>query len=176
MSKPKAILLFVLAIAVQLAILAAIPARRVMARNSGTMVTLKMRPVDPYDILSGYHMVIRYDISNIRETPGWEDTSYRKGNVYVVLTEDPQGDWNAVSVHDEMPEDTPPGAVVIKGWRRYSRVKYGIENFYIPEENRHEIEDDLRDNIEQARAEVAVGPDGTAALIRLRVGERVYDY
>ncbi len=175
MSKPKAILLFALAIAVQLAILAAIPARRVMARSSGTTVTLKMRPVDPYDILSGYHMVIRYDISNLKETDGWDDAPLG-GHIYVVLIEDLQGDWNAVSVHEDMPEDPPAGAVIIKGWRDYSSVKYGIENFYIPEENRHEIEDDLRGNIDKARAEVAVGADGTAALLRLRVGDRVYDY
>lgn len=175
MSKPKAILLFVLAVAVQLAILAAIPARVIIARSYGTTVALKIRPVDPYDILSGYHMVIRYDISNLKETAGWDDAP-RKGHIYVVLTEGSDASWNAVSVHAEMPEDLPAGAVVIKGWRKYWGVQYGIENFYIPEEKRKEIGDDLRDNIDQARAEVAVGPDGTAALIRLRVGDRVYDY
>ncbi len=175
MSKPKAILLFVLAIAVQLAILAAIPARHVIARSCGTTVMLKMQPVDPYDILSGYHMVIRYEVADLKETAGWDDAPL-KGHIYVVLTEGPDGSFSAASVHAEMPEDLPAGAVVIKGWRKYSRVKYGIENFYIPEEKRHEIEDDLQDNIDRARAEVAVGPDGTAALIRLRVGDRVYDY
>ena len=120
-------------------------------------------------------MVIRYEIADIDEIAGRSDTLNR-GNVYVVLTEDQDGAFSAVSVHNEMPVDIPEGGVVIKGWRDYSRVKYGIENFYIPEEKRHEIEKDLRDNIDRARAEVAVGPDGTAALLRLRVGDRVYDY
>jgi uncharacterized membrane-anchored protein len=47
-------------IVAQLAILAAIPLRQVRARLSGTTVTLETVPVDPYDVLSGYYVTLRY--------------------------------------------------------------------------------------------------------------------
>ena len=47
-------------IALQAAILAAIPSRQVKARASGVDVTLETAPVDPLDPLSGYHVTLRY--------------------------------------------------------------------------------------------------------------------
>lgn len=71
---------------------------------------------------------------------------------------------------------TCTGAVVIKGRKKYSRITYGIEAYYVPETVREAIERDLRDHIDKARVEVAVGPFGNGVILRLRVGKRVYEY
>ena len=52
----------VVVLAIQLAILAAIPAKKIMARASGATVVLKTAPVDPYDILSGYYVILAYEV------------------------------------------------------------------------------------------------------------------
>jgi uncharacterized membrane-anchored protein len=166
---------FVIAIVVQLALLAAVPAQKIHVRLFGKTVILKTAPVDPFDWMAGYHVTLSYEISTPRGVPGWDEA--KDGDtVYVVLKEDTDGIWNAESVHTEWPEGIPPESVVIKGRKRYSRIIYGIESYYIPEGAREKLEADLQKHREDARIEVKVGSSGKAALMRLLVQDRVYDY
>ena len=58
------------AIVLQLAILAAIPREQALARVRGKEITLETRPVDPYNVLSGYSVT--------RSSP-WSEASPRGG-------------------------------------------------------------------------------------------------
>lgn len=172
----RKLIYFVLAVLVQVIILAAIPAKQVSAKLTGKLITIKTAPVDPYDFLSGYHVVLSYEISS---PPGLEELKreHRKNfPVYVVLKEGDDNIWYAKSIHKTWPKDIPEGCVIIKGKCTYSRIRYGIESYFIPEKHRREIEEDLRKNARQAKAQVKVDKFGNAALIRLLVDSKIYEY
>jgi len=176
----KRLVYFILAVVAQAAILAAVPGKQVYARLTGKLITIKTAPVDPYDFLSGYHVVLNYDISRPPgfEPARWNRRSARERNkpVYVMLKEGDDGIWSATSVHDTWPRNVPDGCLVIKGRRDRRRIRYGIESYFIPEKHRGAIERDLRQNRRQAKAQVKVDRFGNAALIRLLIEDRVYKY
>jgi uncharacterized membrane-anchored protein len=138
-------LLFVSAVLVQVLIAAAVPARRIYTRLTGTTIMIRTAPVDPYDFLSGYHVVLSYEISSVS---GGDSIDYKTGagTVYVVLQKDPEGVWNRTSIALQPPKDLPEGAVFMKGRLSGSRIVYGIEHYYIPEEKRGQIETALQTN------------------------------
>ncbi len=144
---------FILAVLLQAAIIAAVPAKHIRARATGKLITIKTAPVDPYDFLSGYHVVLRYEISRPEGFDSqWQNRNRRNTDVYVVLKEGEDGVWSAGLMHDKWPEDIAEGCIVIKGKKTYRGIEYGIESYFIPEENRSVIEKDLRENRRQAKA------------------------
>ena len=165
------------AIVLQCAIIAAVPAPKLFARLTGKTITIKTAPVDPYDFLSGYHMILNYEISRLDPNLAAQGIYHRNNQtLYSVLVKGEDYVWHSQSVHTSFPEDVPDGAVVIKGkWQR-GRIQYGIEKFFIPEENRGDIESDFRNNRRQALIDIKVDRFGNAALVRLRVDDRVYEY
>ena len=177
--------LFIAAVVAQLAILAWSPLEKCLIRAEGTVIVLRTRPVDPYDVLSGYYMTLSFEIS---EPAGLEDAGVAKGEtVFTTLARGDDDVWNAIGVSNALPDDLAEGQVAFKGrymdiWRW--SVIYGIERYYVPEAMRAEIEEAMRAEIEEAiRAqeqqilvEVAVDEDGDSSLLRLRVGDKVYEY
>lgn len=176
----KRLAYFILAVAAQAAILAAVPGRQVYTRATGKLITIKTAPVDPYDFLSGYHVVLNYEISR---PPGFEQTRWNrrmarepKGTVYVMLKAGPDNIWSATTVYNNWPGKVPDGCLVIKGRKSWRGIRYGIESYFIPEKLRDAIEKDLRQNQRQAKAQIKVDRFGNAALIRLLVEDRIYEY
>ncbi|MEI7837732.1 MAG: GDYXXLXY domain-containing protein [Planctomycetota bacterium] len=91
--------------------------------------------------------------------------------VYVSLAEK-DGVWSASSVRR-----TPPAmGVFIRGVKRYSRIEYGIDRYYIPEEARQEISNDLLGNMRDARVHVKIDSTGHAVIEYLTIRDRVYRY
>ncbi len=171
----RSILFFILAVAAQFLILAAVPAQKIYTRAVGRSVMLKIRPVDPYNILSGYYVTLNYEISN-PSSFGESAGSYRGEQVYAILERRDDGLWRPVSLSKSYPANLPENRIAIRGRYSYWRIEYGIEEFFIPETQRAEIEQGLRKNPDQARVEVKVDSKGNAALVRLLIGDRVYDY
>ena len=165
---------FIIAVAVQALILAAVPAKKVYTRQTGKTITLKTAPYDPYSIMSGYYARLTYEISRPR-TSDWRRWRESKP-VWVVLRKGDDGIWDADSVHNSWPESVPDGCVVIKGKKKHGRIVYGIESYFIPENARDTVERELREHRDQARVEVKVDSFGNAALIRLLIQDRVYTY
>ncbi|MBE0535240.1 MAG: GDYXXLXY domain-containing protein [Phycisphaerae bacterium] len=170
----RQIALFALAVAVQAAILAAVPARQVYTRLTGRTLLIRTAPVDPYNFLSGYHVILNYEIATPAD-PSWAQKPGR--TAYVVLKPAADGAWSAESVHTERPKDLAEDAVLIKGrQQRRGSITYGIESYYIPENDRDRIERDLRNNAGKARAEIKVDAFGNAALVRILIEDRIYEY
>jgi uncharacterized membrane-anchored protein len=168
-------LFFILAIIVQLVILAAVPAKNIYTRATGKSIILKMRPVDPYNILSGYYVTLNFEISNPESFTG--EKNYSSGQaIYAVLEKRSDGIWHPVSLSDVLPSWLSDNHVAIRGSYSSMWIKYGIEEFYIPEDKRREIDRELRENRDQGRVEIKLDSRGNAALVRLLIGERVYDY
>jgi len=174
MSNPKWKIGFIVAVIIQLLLLGAVSAQRIIPIYAGRTVILKIEPVDPYDIFRGYYLNLDYEISRLDSLK--QDHLPEKGRVYVVLEENKQGLWKATSVHTQWPNEIPDTAVVIKARKEYSRFNYGLESFYVPETERTRIESELRKNISDAYAEVAVGPFGNAIILRLRLKDKLYEY
>ncbi len=173
----KPYLLFILAITAQLLLLAAVPAPKILPRIVGDPVVLKIAPVDPYNIFSGYYLNLSYEISRLDHLEkDLEARAEGSTPIYVVLVEGDDGIWQAVSCHAKRPSTRPAGAVVIKGRKHLRWIQYGIESFYVPEDERETIEAYLRKHIDEVVAEVKVGPLGNAVLLRIRIGDRVYEY
>src|SRR6266511_3020634 len=90
-------LYFVLAVAAQFLILAAVPAQKIYTRATGRSVTLKIRPVDPYNVLSGYYVRLNYEIANPRSFANSYD-DYQGERVYAILERRADGEWRPVSL------------------------------------------------------------------------------
>jgi uncharacterized membrane-anchored protein len=170
----KRLIWFIVAVTAQLLILAAVPAQKIRTRVTGKTILLKTAPVDPYSVMSGYYVVLGYEISNPTVSAAWKE--WPKGSaVWVVLKSDSNGIWDAVSVYDKMPA-IPDGCIVIKGKTTGWRIEYGIESYFIPEDAREKVSRDFRSHSREAKAEVKVDSSGNAALIKLIIQDRVYEY
>jgi len=167
--------LFFLAVAAQLLILAAVPAQKIYTRATGRSVMLKIRPVDPYNMLSGYYVTLNYEITS-PDSFADSGNNHNSDHVYAILERRDDGRWRPVSLSKSYPANLPENRIAIRGRYLYSRIEYGIEEFFIPENKRAEIEQGLRKNPDQARVEIKVDSKGNAALVRLLIGDHVYDY
>lgn len=171
----KTALGFALALAVQMLILLAVPAQKMYTRATGRDVVLKVMPVDPYSLLSGYYVTLGYEISNRTAFPNHEQFNEYDGVVYAIVERRDDGLWHPVALANALPTGLPANQIALRGRNNYGRIVYGIEEFYIPETKRETIADDLRQHPDAARVEVKVDGRGNAALVRLRIEERVYE-
>jgi uncharacterized membrane-anchored protein len=172
--KRVALAIFAAAVAVQVLILVAIPFQKVLTRTTGRTMVLKVVPVDPYNMLSGYYVVLGYEISRPESFPNRPEP-LGGGTLYAVVEASPDGLWHPVSLERSLPANLPVNRVAIRGNMEGWRMVYGIEEYYIPEANRSVVANDLRQHLDKARVEVKVDAEGNAALVRLWIENRVYE-
>ena len=178
MSQRASLVAFIAAVIIQVLILVAVPARKVFTTATGKTVVLKVQPVDPYTILSGYYVTLSFDISRVDAFPnaGGISPGFSEGDwCYAVVEMGDDGTWKPVSLEHELPDNLPDNRVALLGRLDDGVIEYGIEEFYIPEAQRHSIADDLRRNVDKARVEVKVDGGGHAALQRLIIEDRSYE-
>jgi len=158
--------------------------------STGTPVLLETAPVDPRSLFSGDYVRLSYTISNLRlDTLAGDKDFKRRDDVYVVLQQDtPYA--KAISAHHAMPP-VSTGQVVIRGevqyasdsvWNQQTRkmepaknlsVRYGIENYYVPEGTGHALE--RPSGKEKVSVRVAVDRYGKAGILAILVnGEARY--
>lgn len=156
-------------IAVQAAILAAIPSRQVKARAGGTAITLETAPVDPLDPLSGYHVTLRYRAEEVvAEAPG------ERGAPAWLLVERGDPAWRGVACLPSRPA-TGSGQVALRAEVEDRRCRISSAGrFYIPEARRAEVDAALRE-ARAALVDMRVDADGNVALVRLRAGRTVVE-
>jgi uncharacterized membrane-anchored protein len=165
--------LFVAAVALQLIVLLSVPAPKVWTRYRGTSALLAIEPADPFDPMRGWYLTLRYEAGR----PGAYEGAERPPNdrtIWAVVEPDEDGVARPVRLSLERPRDLSGSELLLRGWVRKGRIDYGVETFFVPEKRREEIEQDLRDHIAEARAEVRIGADGQVALIGLQVADRRY--
>ncbi|MEK6300858.1 MAG: GDYXXLXY domain-containing protein [Acidobacteriota bacterium] len=174
MSKRSTLIAFAAAVVVQLLILVGVPARKAITLATGRSAVLKVQPVDPYSILSGYYVTLGFEISRVTAFPNAPEFS--NGDVcYAVIEKGEDGVWKPISLERELPKNLPENRAALRGRVKYGGIEYGIEDFYIPETQRGPIEDDLRTNRDKARVEIKIDGSGNAALERLRIEDRIYE-
>lgn len=200
--KPGSLWWFLLPLLFQTLLIVSVPAQAFYTRLVGTPVILQTLPVDPYDWLRGYSQTLRYEISrteNLRDLPGWdrlpdasesEENNLSSGTQLYVILERPDGEasnslppqpWQPVAVSPQRPQPLPSDRVAIQGEVEYNLVKYGLERYYMPEDQREAINDRIRElgnsgNERSFVVEVKVDPQGHAVPISLWIGDRNYQF
>jgi uncharacterized membrane-anchored protein len=184
---PK-IALFGAAALVQVALLVVMIVDRVQIVRDGKEVTLQSRPVDPRDLLRGDYVILGYDISQLPAGALLnQPASSRNPSVFVKLTPNRDGIYEAVSVHAEpvavaSPEVLIRGSIVYVancGSRGYAfceklSIRYNLESYFVPEGEGRKLED-VR-NKGKLAVVAAVLPSGRAAIKRLLIdGNPVYE-
>ncbi len=188
----------------QTLLIVAAPFQAAISTLLGTTVILRTVPVDPYDPFRGYYTTLQYDISQrgvLSTLDGWETIQpnlepsevsqlLRPGqSFYVVLAdqtqvEDPSATivgepWTPIRVTRDRPRNLPAHRIALRGTYRGDRIVYGLERYYLPEAERLDLENRIREaqaGEEQPRffVEVRIGPGGNAVPIALWLqGDRI---
>ncbi|HLO51023.1 MAG TPA: GDYXXLXY domain-containing protein [Kamptonema sp.] len=195
----------------QMALIVSVPAQAIYTHITGKTVILQTAPVDPYDLLRGYSQTLGYDISNqnnLNRLPGWKDLpsdslsckinsktcskslQYLKPgtNIYVILeapkTVSNSGrpkPWKPVGVSFNKSANLPANQVAIKGKYNGSRIEYGLETYYMPENRREEINADIRETQSSKQpqsfvVETKIDAEGHAVPVSLWVRDRNYRF
>ncbi|MEP0799510.1 GDYXXLXY domain-containing protein [Funiculus sociatus] len=195
----------------QTSVILAAPAVPFYTVMTGKSIVLQTVPVDPYDFLRGYSQTLSYDISSLdtlRRLPGWKQLLKQQvggksinvpppapsseylvsGTRFYVILEAPASNkssspkpWKPVRVSSDRPAYLPDNQIALKGKSTGNSIEYGLETYYMPENRRDEINND----ISQARGgkqrqpivmEVKVDTLGRAVPISFWVSDRNYRF
>jgi len=193
-------------LALQIVLILAVPAQAFYTQINGRSLVLQTAPVDPYSLFQGYSVTLGYDISNVQnlsKLSGWKDIeAKRKANperdplsfdraasteFYVILeapanaSNRPPKPWKAVAVVSNRPNNLPANQIALRGSDRQGRIRYGLETYFIPEDQR----DDINQQINQAQGESSkpafvveakVGADGNAVPIAIWLRDKRYQF
>jgi uncharacterized membrane-anchored protein len=135
---------------------------------SGVEITLKTRPIDPYDILSGYHVVLGYEVEEQAHS-ALKDLG--PGDVVWITLRRAEPAWEFVAASRERPDTGDDMVAVPAHFRERSPRIVGAGRLYVPEVQRKEAEGVARG---EALVDARVGTDGTVALLRLRIEGKVF--
>jgi uncharacterized membrane-anchored protein len=200
---------FWLPLAVQVFLILLLPLRSAQTYYTGETAILQTAPVDPYDLMRGYYVTLSYEISQpqtIEELPGWdqvlspeaeEESTYYEPSlfadkptnpVFYVVLEAPAGEtstppepWTPVRVSPALPENLPENQIAIRGRFNRWQANYGLESYYIPEDQRLEINSAIaeiqrRNGTDQFVVAVRVNSQGEAVPTSLWVGNKNYRF
>jgi len=187
---------FAVPLLLQTALIAAVPAQSAYTYFSGKMVILETRPVDPYDIMRGYYQTLSYKISDkemLKKLPGWEKVEKDRNHAsdsqifYVIMDEpdnpnssQPPTPWQPVAISGDRPTNLESDQVAIEAkYINRSQIIYGLETYYMPEDRREKINDQIREaqwKEEPFVVEVKVDRSGNAVPVSLWVRDINYKF
>lgn len=154
---------FWIPLAMQAAIILALPIQAFHTQVTGKTMILQTAPVDPYSIFRGYYVTLGYDISmveTLEKLPGGALIKQQQAGasqvnnprsffqsvkpIYVVLeapveSGTPPRPWKPVAVAESYPANLKPNQVALRGTLYGNRLTYGLETYYIPESDRDQI-------------------------------------
>lgn len=147
--------------------------------NTGTPIVLETAPIDPRSLFSGDYVRLNYKISRLRLDEVGGDRDFKAHETVYVLLKKGEPYWQPVSLHHSLPA-LPPDHVAMKGevqyvggelWnpqlRKFEKathltVRYGVENYYVPEGKGRELERPNPGEIVSIR--LAVDTSGNAGI------------
>ena len=145
---------------------------RISLLRYGREIVLPVVPVDPRSLFRGDYVILSYAVSLAPEISGGTPRSRPGAPVYVTLQQAPDGAWKAVAAQLSHPGKVADDSVVLRGrdersaWMRpaagLTRVRYGIESYFVPEGTGRALEQLVRDKKISAR--IAVDSKGRAAI------------
>ncbi len=160
-------------LAIQVAILAAIPLRQVRARVAGTEITLDTLPVDPRDLLSGHYVILRFKAEDAPRD--LVDAAVEADGPAWLVVERAEPAWRAVAVVRDRPAARRDRVAIRTTFTHGHPDIPFAERFYIPEARREEVDRALAASRGVALVDLRVDGDGNVALLRFRVGGLVLE-
>jgi uncharacterized membrane-anchored protein len=131
--------------------------RKQWTLETGVPVLLETQPVDPRSLFRGDYVRLNYTVSDLDlDVLSGDDEFLQYDDVYVVL-EKGEHYWEAAAVFHQRPESASQ-EVILRGKIKYVQtsrwnpetkksesakrinVRYGIENYFVPEGAGHELE------------------------------------
>jgi uncharacterized membrane-anchored protein len=106
--------------------------------------------------------------------------------IYVTLEQDLKAapsalrPWKATAISSKLSPQRSPEKVILKGvvpagnFGNFQFVDYGLETYYMPENRRNEVNDAIRS--QKAVAEIKVDAQGQGVPLKLRVGDRDFEF
>lgn len=184
----------ILPLAVQVGLVVAIPGQAFYTRMTGKTVVLQTQPVDPYDWLRGYSQTLSYDISRwetLQSLPGWDRLSATPNQLsreFYLILEQPQAEtqgelpkpWKPISVSASLPDNLPSNQIALRGRVNQGQLVYGLETYYMPEDQRQKINQEI--NLAQQQenqpfvVEIKVDDRGRSVPIKLCINEQCYQF
>jgi uncharacterized membrane-anchored protein len=187
---------------IQTGLILAVPFQAYYTDMSGRTVILQGAVADREDIRDTNSLLLNYNISRpeiLRRFPGWggllrqnrgRNRRLTQGtNLYAILQERESYNrgvpraWRLVRVSGRLPTSLPADEVALKGVYRDGFITYGTQTYYIPQEERSEISNDLfreLDDRYQRRqpiiVKVKVDTQGNVVPISFWVGDRNYRF
>jgi uncharacterized membrane-anchored protein len=200
----KSALWFWIPLAMQAAIILALPLQAVHTQVTGKTLVLQTAPVDPYNLFRGYYVTLGYDISmaeTLEKLPGGALIKQQQARtnsttnprsffqstapIYIVLEAPaengtPPRPWKPVAVAESYPTDLKPNQVALRGTLYGNRLTYGLENYYIPESDRDQINQQIAELGGQTNppfvVEVKVDGQGQAMPISMWLQNQQYKF
>lgn len=170
---------FWLAVALQVLLLLGLIGRHSYTLATGTPVLLKTEPVDPWDPFRGEYVILNYTISRIEDdSVPMQGAPYQRGQQVWVTLHPADPFWVAKAVSNRRPSDLAGGEVALKGTVQWHDpgwtggpeatkasvvIRYGIEQFFVPEGEGKGLEGRQR----EMHVEAVVDSFGRAALKRV---------
>jgi len=182
MIKKHRISLLILVVVLQTAALMGMVAVKHRTLITGRPIVLETEPIDPRSLFRGDYVRLNYTIGSLDYADMEGDNDFeRRDQVYVMLREDGKF-WKAVSIHHETPAHGPD-SIIIRGEVQYSgiwiggesrdgiNVRYGIENYFVPEGEGMALERPAEG--EEVSIMVAVDEAGASAIKAVLVNNEV---
>lgn len=136
----------------QSAALIAMMAIKQYTLSTGIPVIIKTKPIDPRSLFRGDYVLLNYSISQLVPMKLGGDKHFARSDTIYVVLQQVGTYWQAQSIYHHMPK-ADKGQVVIKGRVQYAYtraagrsgrnsrpqlqsvldVKYGVENYFVPE-------------------------------------------
>jgi len=147
MNQSKTMLIIVVVLTLTLV---SMVAKKQYTLNTGALVVLKTTPVDPRSLFRGDYVRLNYDINrlSVRQFPLLQGMKHH--DVVFVALEKKDAFWHPVAVFKSISEHKKSwvmikGSVYMPGRSAVGRmsqvsVKYGIENYFVPEGEGRELE------------------------------------
>ncbi|WP_071189021.1 GDYXXLXY domain-containing protein [Trichormus sp. NMC-1] len=196
-NKPLPIWRLVAPLMVQLGLILAVPTQAMYTDMTGKSVILQTVPVNTNNVLQGSSLTLDYNISRsetLRRLPGWRDWVRRNSvrnrqiaqgsTLYLILQEQQSSErgvpraWRPMRVSSSLPMYLPNNQVALKGNYQDGLINYGLENYYIQDEQRQQINNDIlqaQENTDGQRPAIAVqvkvDPQGNAIPTSMWIGD-----
>lgn len=163
-------------VGLQLVVLVGMIVLKAMPLWTGETILLRVVPIDPRDMFRGDYVALGYDFSRIppEGTPELGKPRYdRHGDwqgktVFVVLTPEEDGKhWRTSRITTQQPAGDTHQKYLRGTIADWNRIQCGIESYYVQEGEGMKYEEAARER--KLSAEVAVTPDGRAALRGLKI-------
>lgn len=122
---------------------------------TGTTAVLATMPIDPFDILRGQYLTIRYEISQI---PIIEEAN-EGDTAYIQLTEDSSQIWRYKKASLIKPEGVFIKGKIISKQTGTMRIEYGIEQYF--------FEKDAHIETRNMTVKVKISSSGQARILEL---------